>query len=272
MSTYALERAAALRIALGIRGVARLPADVWRLHDMLGTAVTVRYTPAGGPAYCTQRADGGALITLPHGGDERASARWLLEELAHWLCRSGYSLPPADSAQLAEHAEEAEARVFCDSWTIPDSFIHALRSRGRADVDAALLWDDEVDPAQLERVARRMERRPAPELHEPPAWSALRRASVEIEVGSAERVIATLGTDRYSFPSPGGRSVARFVTGALGALRPDEWALAFRAQRAWLTPLLWAEIVDDETAAAKKRRVHQSQRRRAMAPRSLLDG
>lgn len=241
MSAYALERAAACRFALRMRGVAGIPGDVQRLAELLGPAITIIRAAPETPASCAMRRDGGARITLPRSADDRADALRLLEEIAHWLCRSGFARPPGDAGTPTEIREEAEAREFCDAWRIPDRVIEELRrAPGRMDD----LVEAGIEPEMIERVCRRMERRPAPRLLDPPPWSAFRSCQAQIETGGRAGILVTDGVGRrYSLPGTDAATAGRL----LGALRVEEVGLVLEHHRVGLLPgLLWQELRDEE--------------------------
>lgn len=195
------------------------------------------------------RRDGGARITLPRTADERADALRLLEEMAHWLCRSGFARPPGDAGASIEIREEVEAREFCDAWRLPDQVIEDLRLRpGRMDD----LLEDGVELDLIERVTRRMERRPAPLLLDPPRWSAFRTCRVEIETGGRPGIVVSDSAGRrYSLPGGDAAAAGRLLV----ALREEELALVVGRHRAELLPgLLWPELRDEEDDDHRQKR------------------
>lgn len=181
MSRYAVERAALCRLALALEGEAAA-ADVWRLSSWLEPAVEVGYGQVILPMMMT-RSDGGAAITLPAGLDERREAAFLLEEIAHWLCRSGLRPPsPVWAGQASrwnlderrEAAEEDEAALFSAMFVLggaadlePDGepFVERSELHRRLPRLAALRED------LFSGCCRR---------REPPRWSAARDFRVEV--------------------------------------------------------------------------------------------
>lgn len=230
MSFYSVTRALLWRQALGIQGVPRTN-DAWRLLEALGPAIRVRRVDGAAAAWLSSRPNGNAEIYLPRISDEREDALSLIEEVAHWFCRSGGPPPPLGMPldRHRETSEEAEAAAFSAAWFLSDEAISACRDEG----EFWALVEETGVPESV--VARAMDRwrsgGSTNDLGGLPGWSALHTHSVVVRRGVATTLLVR--GPRIEAEVPAGRDLDQSVcweTARLAALREDEAPLVYAGQ------------------------------------------
>lgn len=230
MSTYAVERALLCRAALGIKGCPTTH-DVWRLLDLVTPAVDLWWQPAGSPAALYSRFDGKSTISLPVYGSDSATAAMLLEELAHWFCRSRTAIPQGVGAmdRYRESGEEVEAAGFSAAWLLPDEVLSACRDENE-------LWSmvDEGNVSEqilTTALDRWRERRTVWLGDRLPGWSALNTHSIIVRRGV--NITLLIQGPHVDAELPVGEDpdqAIRWEMGRLAALREDEAPLVYAEQ------------------------------------------
>jgi hypothetical protein len=224
-------------MALQLRGFPG-PDQAWELADYLGDAVVVRQEHGLDRASQHRMPTGPALILLPRGRGQMQTAAWLVEELAHYLCRGEIALPaPTDWEQQTrgarrnfaqwEEIDEREARVFCDAWHLPAELVVSASS------EAELLAESGADRERLRRRWEHLRKQPPAPVARPPAWSAWEHFRLRYWEGASARIEIVprgRGGKRFELPVRPERHKAQAASVALdlAALRPEEFALKYR--------------------------------------------